>query len=373
MEEEKSMRVNRFCVMSAAVLLSISVSTAYAAIEGGKEDSDQKKVTSLAPADQEMHQKLKESAEEAKEIVVARANGQPISMFQLVGMMNRVAPQYVQSPQEITDEISEQVKRKALDQLIFEELALQAADRQQIAIPAENVDKVVSRIKAEFPSEEVFQKDYLERIGLSEEALRGKIERGQKLQLVTAREIYGKVEVEEKKIKEEYEKMKAAGTLHQPEHIIVKDVFLMQGENEKITKKRAEKLLAEIRKNGGDIGKLILDGTFIVRQLPLDKERNPAVYDAVQKMSVDEMSQVIKDKDSYHIIKVVKKEPARDSSFEEARAFVENRLRVPAQEERKATWEKELRHRARIEILLDQVEDELKNKADGSPATGGQG
>ncbi len=75
-----------------------------------------------------------------------------------------------------------------------------------------------------------------------------------------------------------------------------------------------------IRKNNNDVWKLVLDGTFIVKKTNIRKEKLPELYKAVTGMKVGELSGVIKDKDGFHIIKVTKKEPSRQLTFEEAKS-----------------------------------------------------
>jgi len=315
-----------------------------------------------AAAEQE---KLKKNAEEAKKIIIARVNGEGISMYDLVRMMNRIVPRYVGNEESVTPEITEKVKKEALDELIFQELAIQEAAKQGVKIEQAEIDKVVANVKKNIGGDKAYAA-YLENIGLTEETFRKQIERGHQYELITKREIYGKVTVDSEKIKAEYEKIRKEGKLHMGDNYVVKDVLLMGGADEAATGKRAESLLAEIKKNGYDFGKLVLDGTFITRRIKVDKDAHPAIYKAMAKMKVGDTSGVIKDKDNYHIVQVVSKEPARDQTLEEARGFIENRLRVPAQDERRAQWANEMRQNAKIEIMLEQIEKELKNRADMS-------
>jgi hypothetical protein len=328
-----------------------------------------------APDDAKASEEMQQNAEEAKKIVVAKVNGDDISMYNLVRMMNKMASNYVKPGEVISAELTEKVKKEALDRLIYQELAIQYAVKQGITIEPEIIDKVVSRVKEGLGTEEAYQA-YLDKFGFNEEIFRKQIERGHRLEKITKREIYGKVQVDPKEIKKEYEKIKKEGKLLMADKYVAKDVLLMQGDDEKATKKRAEELLAKLKENKAqlteedkkkgrdEIGLLVLDGTFITRRLKVNKDKNPEIYKKMGKMKIDEMSGIVKDKDSYHIFKVVNNEPARNQTLEEAKGFIENRLRVPAQNKRMAKFEEELKKDANIEILLDQVEKELKEKVE---------
>lgn len=306
---------------------------------------------------------MKMGADEAKKIIVARVNGKEITMFQLVRMMNQLAPRYVKSPEDVTDEITARVKKDALDRLVFDELAVQYAEKTGLKIPAEEIDKVVGQVKESVGSAEEYKK-YLETRDLTEEKLKELIVRGRQREKIFALEVYDKTKVADEKITGLYDKMKAAGQLRTEDEVVVKDLLMLKGKEDAETKKKAEQLLDQIKKNDGDMGKLVLDGSFITRRMTVSKEKNPVMYEAIKKMEVEQLSGVVKDSDSYHIFKVIKKDYARDLNQEESRAFVENKLRTEAQNERRVAWEKEMRQNAKIEVLLEKVEKELKEKAE---------
>lgn len=346
-----------------------SVSPAFAMGSKPPEENPQMQKKAAIPeqsAKEFEDQKL--NADKARALVIAKVNGDNITMYDLVRMMNRIAPKYVKPNEPIAAELTDKIKKEALDSLIFQELAAQEAVKQEIKIDPQRVEQVISRVKDGLGSDEAYQQ-YLDKFGFTEETFKQQIERGHRIETITKREIYGKVQVDPKKIEAEYEKLKKAGKLHMAEKYIVKDVLLMQADDEELLKKRANHLLEEIKKLDYDFGKLVLDGTFITRRIQVDKNRNPAVYKAMAKLEVGETSGIIKDKDSYHIIKVLQKDKARNQNLEEARGFIENSLRVPAQDERKAEWEIELKKNAQIEILLDEVEKQLKELADNQKKT----
>ena len=102
------------------------------------------------------------------------------------------------------------------------------------------------------------------------------------------------------------------------------------------TKKNAEKVLSQLKLNKNDTGKLVLDGSFIVRRLVLQERKYPVLFAAVKGMDIDQVSDVIEDSGKFHIVKVIQKEPARDLTMEEAKGFLENKLLFEAQTKRPA-------------------------------------
>ena len=333
----------------APALKQIAVSEKSSAAE--KTDKEEAKAAEVRKAEEaKQAAKARRSAEEASKIIVARVNGADINMFMLVRSMNRVASKYVKEGEEASPETTVKIKKEALDRLIFEELAVQEAIRQGINPAPEEIDKVVAQVRENVGTEEAYR-EYLDKAYLTEDTLRKLIERSRRYELITAREIYGKVKVDEKLLQSEYEKEKGKFIL--PDNFVAEDVFILQKKDEAAAREKADEILTTIRKSNNDVWKLVLDGTFIVRKTNIKKERHPELYEVVTGMKVGDLSSVIKDKDGFHIIKVTQKEPSRQLTFEEAKSTIETKFLVPAQEQRKEEWEKELGKDAKIEILSE--------------------
>jgi parvulin-like peptidyl-prolyl isomerase len=344
-----------FIALTAAVIMAVSVLTGRLfadenSMEKGSPGVHQHGVSKDPSEEPKKAEETRRSAEEAKKTIVARVNGVDINMFMLVRAMNRVAPKYVKEGEEASPETTMKIKREALDRLIFEELAVQEAIRQGINPTPEAIDKVVAQVRESVGTEEAYR-EYLDKADLTEETLKKLIERSQRYELITAREIYGKVSIDEKLLKDEYEKEKGKFIL--PDNFVAEDVFLLQVKDEEAAQKKADEVLESIRKNNNDVWKLVLDGTFIVRKINIKEEKHPELYKAVTGMKVGDLSGVIKDKDGFHIIKVTKKDPSRQLTFEEAKSAIEPKFRVPAQDQRKEEWGRELRKNAKIEVLSE--------------------
>jgi parvulin-like peptidyl-prolyl isomerase len=100
-----------------------------------------------------------------------------------------------------------------------------------------------------------------------------------------------------------------------------------------------------------DFWQIPLDGTFDVRNYEPRREKDRELREAARKMKANEVSPVIKTSDGFHIIKLREYSPERQLTFEEVKVYLENKLRVPAQDKRLREWEQELRKDAKIEIL----------------------
>lgn len=147
----------------------------------------------------------KKAAEETRRTVAATVNGVDITMQELIREMNLVARRDMQGNGKISSKTMDKVRQEALGDLIFKELAVQEAARQGITVRPDRIDAVIKQMKTQAGSEEAYRQ-YLEERALSETGLRKVIERGHQLELITAKEVYQKIRVEEKDIRKEYGK-----------------------------------------------------------------------------------------------------------------------------------------------------------------------
>jgi hypothetical protein len=136
--------------------------------------------------------------QEMKKTVVARVNGVDINMDALVKMTDTmsatIAPPRAEPPEE--------TRKKALDQLIFLELALQEASRQKMRVLEREINRAVAGLKVHDQSN---LDDYLTSHHLTLEELRAQIRRNLLLERIFEREVREKVSIPEEDIRKEYE------------------------------------------------------------------------------------------------------------------------------------------------------------------------
>jgi len=138
--------------------------------------------------------KPRESVEDPKKTIVAKVNGVPISVDELVREMNTIAPQYVKPGQKTDPPTDEKIRKEALDRLIYRELAVQEAKRQGMKAPKGAVAEELKKIKAEMKTEDAFRQN-LAKSGITEEELKRQIERNILVEMIAEKEIFGKVKL----------------------------------------------------------------------------------------------------------------------------------------------------------------------------------
>lgn len=283
----------------------------------------------------------------ARSIVVARVNGTDITMQALVRMMNRMGAR-----QENAEGNIDELRNAALDRLVLQELAYQEAVRQGLHADGAAVDAALANVRANVGGDEGIQA-FLQQEKLSEEELRSLVERSLTIEHVFAKEVYQKVVVPEKKVREAYEQEKKNYVL--PESATLIDVFFTNSENGRIDlAKHAAGVRRQIlRSRDKDPWQLTLDGTFIIRNYHPIAGKDPELLAAARKMKKGQLSPVLLAKDGPHIVKLKEYAPQRQMTFNEVRPRLENRFRVPAQDARLKEWEQELRRNAVVEIIPD--------------------
>ena len=297
---------------------------------------------------------------ENKGAVAARVNGVEIPMQSLITMMKRIMAK--KDLGDASHEDMEKVRKTALDRLILQELALQKARAQGMKVEEKEIDEVIANARTKMGGEEAYR-SYLETEGFSEPELRAQIERNLMLEKISKSVVGEKITVSEDDLKRDYEKNKAAFLM--PEKLLVIDVVLFMTAEDKDSVKKAEAIRSKILEDPeGNPKNLESDGTFIVKEYDLKKDKDKELYEAARKLSEGELSGIIATPDSLHIIKIKQYSPEIQVSFEKVRGFIEEQLLARARQKKLKEWETELKKGAKIEIveIKESEKDEDNSK-----------
>ena len=188
-------------------------------------------------------------------------------MESVATMMNSLVTKQGHGP--ASPESMEEIRKDALNQLIFQELAYQKAKSDGMAVGRKEIVDALVDMKQKPGGEEKFR-EFLEKERITEEDLRKRIERSLTLKRVFTREVSNKVSVSEEEIREEYEKEKERYV--RPEKIAVTDVVFFLETGEAGSRKKAE----EIRKRIHDDKEknpwnLVSDGSFVARDMEVNE------------------------------------------------------------------------------------------------------
>jgi parvulin-like peptidyl-prolyl isomerase len=296
-----------------------------------------------------------EATNEPKKIIVARVNDAVLTMDALVTMMNNLPD----LPPPASETLEER-KKRALDGLVLLELAYQRATMLGLNANDSNIETGLNTFKLNLGGEEEYAA-YLATHNMTDADARAEVERGLTINHIYSKEVLDQVTVPEENLKAEYEREK--DRYMKPEKVIIIDVYLLKNED-KVSQKKAKELLKMIKADPKhDPWKLVLDGTFNVKNTAVRKDRDKALYDAARKLKPQGLSGVVRDSQGFlHIIKLTEFSPERHYTYEEAKAMIIEKLNPPFIEKRTHEWEQELKKDAKITLMLDSAEKQEEKK-----------
>jgi len=332
-------RIKMRKVFLVAALMSVILFRTEAATAG---EGDPQSLSSGEAERQETHEKS------PAKVVVALVNGVEITMESLEIMMKSIGAG--KRPETALTENTREVKKKALSQLILQELAYQKAKSEGLNVEQKDIDKAIADMRKKLGDEAKYR-EFLDKEGISEDELRQRIRRNLILKRIFTREILDKTTISEEELKKEYEQNKEIYT--KPEKIVVDDVVFFLSTDAPDSLKKAEETLGKIQADKEkDPWGLVLDGTFVVRDLEIkDGGQEKEIYVEAKKLKVGELSGVFPSLGTFHIIKLKEYAPFKQFTFEEVKGGIERKYRGQAQKKRLLEWEAELKKSARIEIM----------------------
>lgn len=291
---------------------------------------------------------------ESDKTVVAKVNGVALYGKELDEIIRRLHAKYSKTVPPVSEE---ETRKKALDELVIQELAFQDARRQGISVKPRDIDNAITSIVGHNPKD---LEDFLARQRVSEDQLRAKIERTIRIHLIFGQEVLQKAKVSDDDVRKEYESQK--GQYVAPEKITVVDVFVPAKQDvaspQKLdydaALKKASELLASLKMHKDtNPSMLSRDDSFSVESRDLDKGKEPELYEAVRKLSEGEYTRVIPVPDGARFLQLTKIVPEHQMSYEEVKDGLTGNLKRVAQMKRLQEWEQELKKDAKIELLDD--------------------
>jgi len=303
--------------------------------------------------------------------VVARVNGVEIKAKTVAFQLNRAMRENQKpfSPNE-----QRKIIMAIVDKEIVRELVHQEGKSEQVKIKPDLVDKELKSIMEPYKNKEEFDKALAAR-GLTEDELKQSIKVDLTAKKLIDDQVRGKIKITDEDVKKYYESNKKK--FFQPEAYRASHIFiaiyppeLVKKSSEKELRKRQEELDKKAEKKingilkelkaGGDFAKLAKkhsnDAGSAQQGGDLDYIYkgvfDPAFDEAISKMKVGDISEVVKTPYGYHIIKLVDIKPAEQVPFSEMEEAIQKHLFMEKAQEKVGHYLQGLRKKAKIEILL---------------------
>jgi parvulin-like peptidyl-prolyl isomerase len=281
------------------------------------------------------------------ERVVARVNGAPIMESQVEEAVNQMIPR-ASFHGSLTEERLAAFRERALEGLISYELQYQYAVSAGMKPDRKAVRARLDQVRDSFPSRGEY-KDWLKRIGRTEEQLRTIIEKENLVAAARRDVVEGPAALSERQVRDYYEKN--AEKFREPQSVRLRIISTKD-------RQKAEDALAKIAAGGdfGDIAARISEDNYRIKGGDIGYVHRGRIYpeleDAADKLEVGAVSGLLHAEGRWFILKVEDRKQARVVPYENARDKLKKDLESNKRSELSEAWLAELRGKAEIERLV---------------------
>jgi peptidyl-prolyl cis-trans isomerase C len=292
--------------------------------------------------------------------IVAKVNGQPIYEYRLDPYVKKRLKSFKRyGSGKDTDDLVKRLRKRALDEVIGQELIIQESRKLDVADMDKKVQKKLDEMKARHHSEEAF-KAWLKKRNTSVAALRKSLKQRVRVEEYLKIKGISEPEIPEKEIRAFYDK--SPNAFHRDESVDVSHILINAGEDAgpedvKEAGEKAEKIWKEIR-NGKDFAEMAKEYSdcnsasgggklgYIKRGFM------PKAFEEVAfSLKKDAISEPVKTKFGFHIIQVHAHIPAGNAPYEQVRDFIRKFLQEQTSKKKLNEYMTELKKKAEIEIV----------------------
>ena len=291
---------------------------------------------------------------------VAVVNGEPILQTDFDAEFNQIKKRFIQKGQDVPQAQLDKAKTDILESLIDQELLHQESIKRGIAVDDAEVSDGLARIKQQYPSETEFN-NMLTEMNWSSKDVSERIKRSLAVNKMVEKDLVPKITVTDDETKAFYDGNRSY--FSQPNqvkasHILVK-VDSQGDDTQKETAKKKIESIQEKLKNGEDFAELAINNS----DCPSGSRGGDLGFfgpgsmvkpfeEAAFSLNPGDVSDIVETQFGYHIIKVTDKKEAKEISYPEAKANIENYLKRKKTQEEVKSLISALKKDAKIERSL---------------------
>ena len=293
---------------------------------------------------------------------VARVNGVVLTDRDLLREEYTIFPYAKQHNGSVPQEMEPQIRKGAMEMIIFEELVYQEAQRLKITVPAARLQKAETEFRNQFSDPREYQQLLRDEFSGSQPALRDKIRRSLLIEQLLKTNIDVKAAVSTPEARAYYTKNIARYSY--PESFAIQTITVLPPAkgtpDQKEMRKRADDALkqAQATKDAESFGLLaekISDDDYRVmmgnhRAVPRT-QLPPQVVDALLKLKDGEITGLIQVDQAYTVVRLNKHIQPGAFKFQDVQATIQKELKDTKTNELRAALDKKLRKNAKIETL----------------------
>lgn len=294
---------------------------------------------------------------------VARVNGAILTDRDLQREIFTIFPYARQHGGTVPKELEPDIRKGALQMIIFEELVYQEAQRRKISIPPARMSRAEADLRKQFLSEEDYKSFLQVEFKGSQQAMREKIRRSLMIEQLLKAEVDSKSAVSLAEAKAYYDKNPTS--FEYPETFAIQTISLVPPEQAtpsqvQEARKRAGETLpkAKATKTYEEFGLLaekVSEDDYRVMMgdhKPLARgQLAPAVLEALLKLQPGQVTDVIQVDNISTIVRLNKHVVAGKRKFEEVKGQLIKQLEKTKTNQIRANLDKKLKQNAKIEVL----------------------
>lgn len=293
---------------------------------------------------------------------VARVNGVVLTDRDLAREIQTIFP-YAQMHNGLPKSMEPEMRKGALEMIIFEELIYQEALRRKMTVSPERMKRAETEFRKQFPSEQEFNQVLQVEVGGSRQLMREKIRRSLLIDEFLKSEVTSKAKVTEAEARAYYNRN--LKKFQHPEMFSIQTISIIPPENAnpevvKEARKRAEDAAKQAKTSKtyqefGLLAEKYSDDDWHVkmgdRKAVEGEKLPPPVVQAARAMKAGQVSDLIQLGSAYTILRLNAHVLAGTSPFEEVKAKLMVDLPKEKSEQLRSELNKKLRKTAKIEVL----------------------
>ena len=292
---------------------------------------------------------------------VARVNGAELTDADLLREMRTLFP-YAQQHNGFPKDLEPEIRRGALQMIIFEELVYQEAKRRNLSIPPAQIAAAEKEFRKQFRTQTQYQDFLKQETNGSEAAMRDKIRRALLIESMLNLEVNNPARVTTAELRARYQKNLAA--YKHGEVIQIQSISIIPPNQSKAVLQEAKTHAADAAKKAkqaksyrefGLLAEQLSDDDFHVKMgdhKPQDASAlPPAIVEAAAKMKPGEVSDLIQLGDYYTIFRLESRVPAGVTPFAEVKPKLQSDMQKEKTEQLRSALDQKLRKNAKIETL----------------------
>jgi parvulin-like peptidyl-prolyl isomerase len=292
---------------------------------------------------------------------VARVNGVELVDRDLLREMYTIFP-YAKQHNGFPKELESEIRRGALQMIIFEELVYQDAKRRKMTIPSSRLAKAEAEFRKQFATPAAYQNFLKTEVNGSEAAMREKIRRSLLIESLLNLEVKAPSRVSTAQAKADYDKNSAQ--YKHGEMVRIQSISIIPPNESAAVLKEAKQRAAEAAKQAkqaktyrdfGLLAEKLSDDDFHVNMgdhKPIEASKlPPPVLKAAAKMKPGDVSDLIQLGNYYTIFRLEARQPAGATPFAEVKAKLQADLEKEKTEQLRTVLDQKLRKSAKIETL----------------------